>query len=99
MAKIGEVGVGGVIVNLEEKKEIKFAWGLGITMNNQAKALSLWHGLNISMANGIKILTIVGDSMMIIQKCVNLSENENILEDESSSIMIKIIYLLKILKR
>lgn len=32
--------------------------------------------------------------MMIIQKCVKISENENLLEDESSSIMIMIIYLL-----
>jgi len=37
---------------------------------------------------------IVGDSIMIIQKCVKLSENEHLLEDESS-IMIKIIYLFK----
>jgi len=31
-----EATVGGVIVNLDENKEIKFAWGLGTAMNNHA---------------------------------------------------------------
>lgn len=37
----GEAGAGEVIVNLEEKKEIKFAWGLGIATNNQVESFSL----------------------------------------------------------
>lgn len=88
-----EAGVGEVIVNLEEEIEIKFSWGLRIMMNNQVEAPFLWQGLNINVANGIKMLTIVGDSMMIIQKCVKLFKNENLLEHEMSKIMIGIIYL------
>jgi len=33
--------------------------------------------------------------MMIIQKCVKLLKNANLLDDETSSIMARIIYLLK----
>ena len=47
------------------------------------------------MANGIKNLIIIGDSMMVIQKCLKLSENERHLDVEASSIISKINYLLK----
>lgn len=79
LPKVRKAGAGGATVNLEEKTEIKYAWGLGIVTNNQAEALSLWRGLDISLANGIKILSIVDDCMMIIKKIMKLPENVNLL--------------------
>lgn len=58
------------------------------------ESLSLWQGLKISLDIGIKTLYIVGNSMMIIQKCIKLLENITFLEDETSLIMVRITYFL-----
>ena len=90
-----EVGEGEVIINLEEKTKVKYAWGLGVTSNNQAKALALWQGLKICLDNGVNSLNIVGDSKLIIQKRIRLVGNGSHIVDETSSIMVRIIYMLK----
>jgi len=89
-----EAGVRVVILNLKENTEVKYVWGLGITTNNQAETFSLRKGLKISLDIGIKTLYIVDDSLIIIQKCIKLLENIILLEEETSSIIVRITYLL-----
>ena len=87
-----------MLYNLEEKTETKFAQGLGKASNNQVEELSLWQGLKISISKGIKKLIIVGDSMVVIQKCTRLSRNELLFDLETSPLVIRIMYLLRKLK-
>lgn len=90
-----EAGAREVLLNLEEKTELKFAWVLSNATNNQAEALSLWQGLKISVSKGIRNLIIAGDTLVIIQKCLSLAKHENLIESKTSPILIRIMYLLK----
>lgn len=87
--------MGGVIINLEEKTKVNYAWGLGVTFNNQAKVVSLWEGLKNCLDKGVNSLSIVGDSKVISQNFIRLLGNDLLLKDESSPVMIRIIHLLK----
>jgi ribonuclease HI len=67
---IGVVGVGGAIMNPRETIETFFAWGLGISSNNQAEACALLQGMGIAINSCIQSLILVGDSKAIISQMV-----------------------------
>lgn len=51
--------------------------GLGNATNNQVEALLLWEGLKIAISKGLQQLSIVGDSMVIIQRCSKIRQHSN----------------------
>lgn len=53
--------------------ESTFAWGLGISSNNEAKAYALYKGLSILHGNGIRPATVIGNSTTIIRSFIMLS--------------------------
>lgn len=66
--------VGRVILCPNEQRELQYAWGLGITANNQAEYLALWQGLELDIARKIHRLMVFGDSMIVIQQITKLKE-------------------------
>lgn len=69
-----EAGKGGLLYNPDEEIETKYAWGLGNTFNNQAGALDLWQGLKIASSKGLPQISIIGYSMIIIQRCIKIKQ-------------------------
>ena len=66
----GAAGGGGVFVSAEGIMVSSFAWGLGIESNNTAEFCALWQGLRIARSKGITMLTVFGDSRMLIQALI-----------------------------
>ena len=62
----GEAGGGGAFFDPGGNLNFTFSWNLGIESNNMAEALALWQGLNQVLLYGIQVLTVVGDSRLII---------------------------------
>jgi ribonuclease HI len=52
------------------KRQLTFAWGLGIASNNLAEAYALMQGLRLAIEANIQSLIVVGDSKLIIGKMV-----------------------------
>jgi hypothetical protein len=46
---IGAVGAGGILIDLGGQVELYFAWALGISSNNKAKAYALLPGLRMTL--------------------------------------------------
>ena len=61
------VGVGGIIFYLGGNTKAKFAWVLGTTSNNMAKALALFQGIKLLLSLNIKEVDILGDSWILIR--------------------------------
>ena len=57
---------GGVLYDPEGNLTFSFAWNLGIDSNNMAEAQDLWQGLSQAIHHGIQVLSVVGDSRLII---------------------------------
>ena len=57
-----------VIYNPKGKKEISYAWGVGVVTNNQVELPTLWQGLKIMKSKGIRTTLIIGDSKLIISQ-------------------------------
>lgn len=45
---LGHAGGDGFLINPNEDEEIKYAWGLGVSKNNEAKFLALFQGLRLA---------------------------------------------------
>jgi len=67
-----------------------FTWGIGIKANNQAEWWELWKGLDIAIGKQIKILKVMGDSMVVIRQISNESPRNN---SNLSSIVHRITFL------
>jgi ribonuclease HI len=63
----GVAGVGGSIHDLGGRQVDHYALGLGNVSKNLAEAYSLWCGIVIVKEEGIKSLTVLGDSMLVIR--------------------------------
>ena len=63
----GGGGGGGIILDPTGTHVLSYAWGLGLTSNNQAEYLALWQGLNQARKLNIQKLTIFGDSRLIVK--------------------------------
>ena len=70
-----EAGAGGVIFRLEEKKEIQFPWGLGLSTNNQVEYLGLWQALELALSKEIHQLMVFGYSMIVFQQVSKVKGN------------------------
>jgi hypothetical protein len=69
--KIGVAGWGGgVILSPGGNHEIKYAWGLGTSTNNQVEAYALLEVLIIYLGIDIQSLSVIGDSKNIIRHSV-----------------------------
>ena len=64
------VGGGGILINPEGKIEVRYVWGMGTKINNQAEALGLMLGLSLVWEKGIREVVILGDSLSIIKHLV-----------------------------
>jgi len=62
----GEVGGGGVIIDLEEINVLSYSWGIDKDTNNIVVALALWQGLSQAQIMNITYLNVFGDSRIII---------------------------------
>jgi ribonuclease HI len=60
--------VRGGICNIGGHLVTCYAWGLGTMSNNELEACTLFEGIRLKKSMGIRKLTIVGDSMMVIGK-------------------------------
>ena len=49
----------GILTDLEGKIELSYAWGFGMSSNNQAEAYSLLHGIRLVVIAQIQILSVV----------------------------------------
>lgn len=78
---------GCYITSMEQLKQ-------GFPKNNQDEVLSLWKGLKIIISKCISHLNIVGDSMVVIQKCTRSSRKMHHIDFESSPMLIRIMFLL-----
>lgn len=58
----------GVIICPDREIELKFAWGLVKSTNNQEETLALWRGLCLAFARAIRQIILFRDSMLTIQK-------------------------------
>jgi ribonuclease HI len=47
-----------------------YDWGLGVTMNNIAKAYALFEGLRMAKERKISQITVFGDSMLIVKAII-----------------------------
>jgi hypothetical protein len=65
-----QVGGGGVILSPGGNHEIKYAWGLGTSTNNQVEAYALLEVLIIYLGIDIQSLSVIGDSKNIIRHSV-----------------------------
>jgi ribonuclease HI len=63
----GPAGAGGIIKSERGIISINYSWGLGIGTNNTAEFCSLWQGLQIARNHGIRQLTVLGDSRILIK--------------------------------
>ena len=63
--------MGGILLNPGGHVEHTFAWGLGITSNNEAEWLALIQSLHILKENKIRKALIIGDSRHVIYKLIN----------------------------
>jgi len=63
-----QVGGYGVLIDPDENKEIKYAWGLEVSTSNEAEFLALFQGLRLTREREIKKLVIIGDSLLVIQQ-------------------------------
>jgi ribonuclease HI len=70
---IGVAGAGGVIYDSEGKKITDYSWGLGKTTNNKAEILAAYMGLKLAQDLNIQILTVLGDSEIIIKELRGMS--------------------------
>jgi len=66
----GAAGGGGVIINLEEHKEITCSWSIDFGTNNQAEAYGSLQGLKQIQTLKVNKALIFGDSMLIIQAMI-----------------------------
>jgi len=54
----------------DEICELTYAWGLGMATNNQAEALAMWKGIEITIDKGNTKLIISGDTKILIHGLV-----------------------------
>ena len=62
----GKAEGGGIIRWPSDQIISHFAWGLGLTSNNQAEAMALLQGLKQLQKHGIKEALVIGDSQSLI---------------------------------
>jgi ribonuclease HI len=60
-------GAGGVIFDSDGQNIVDYSWGLGKTTNNKVESLAVYMGLQIAHSRNIHILTILGDSELVIK--------------------------------
>jgi len=63
-------GAGRIICNPRGNSIVHFAWGLGKVSNNIFEAYFIWKGVNIAREKGIRKITILGDSMIVIRALI-----------------------------
>jgi ribonuclease HI len=59
-------GVVGVIYSPGGQLSLSFSWSIGEATNNQAEAYAIFKGLGLAQNQGIKDISILGNSWMII---------------------------------
>ena len=57
-----------MLLDIDKKEEIKYAWGLGQSTNNAAEYLALYQGLRLAREREIKRLIVIGYSLLVIQQ-------------------------------
>ena len=65
-AAAGDLGVAGFVLHLSDSHSIGFSLGCGKSSNTRAELLALWALFAVSKFLGIPLLTIYGDSLVII---------------------------------
>ena len=65
-AVVGNIGGAGFVLLLSDSHTLGFSLGCGRSTNTRAKRLALWALLAVSKHLGIPLLTIFGDSLVII---------------------------------
>lgn len=66
-----------MLYNPDGERETKITSGVGITSNNQTEALALSQGLKVASVKGLCQISLIRDSMIIIQRCIKLrKQNE-----------------------
>jgi ribonuclease HI len=73
----GQARGGGIIVKPNAEVMVRYAIGLGNATNNYAEAMALWQGLCQARRNGIRNLTIIGDSRMLINAIIRSSKTQS----------------------
>ena len=63
----GVSGAGGVIFFPGRLIHLRFSWGLGSMMNNQAECYSLLMAIQLVKGKGFKSIKIFGDSEMLVK--------------------------------
>lgn len=69
--KSGVAGAGGISFDPRGNKVADFSWGLGISTNNQAEWLALYHSLEIAVTLNMEHLQVFEDSRHVIQAMRN----------------------------
>ena len=70
-------GGGGVLITPDGKIDEWYVWGLGKKTNNQAEAYGLLLGLTLAQQKRIRILNVMGESLLIIKSMINNREAKN----------------------
>lgn len=65
------VGVEEVIIGSKGDPKVKYAWGIGTTMNNEIEELDLYKGLLILKSQMIHVMNMVGDNMIDLISIIN----------------------------
>jgi len=61
------VSVRGVILYPRGNQELTYARGIGISSNNEVEALLVYQGWTLLIESGIKRVTMIGDSKIVIR--------------------------------
>ena len=65
-AVVGNLGGAGCVIHLSASYSISFTLGSGISTNTRSELLALWALLTVTCHLGIPLITIYGDSLVII---------------------------------
>lgn len=65
-AKLGVVGAVGMLLCLNKKIEVQYAWGICIAINNQVEFIAPLNGLDMEIEKKILKFMIFGDSLIVI---------------------------------
>jgi hypothetical protein len=83
---------GGIICDPKGHIVAQFAWGLGSISNNYVEAYTLWKGISIARDQGIKSITILYDSLIVIRALVKGQVVGNMV---LANVFVRILNLLK----
>jgi ribonuclease HI len=81
-------GVGGVIYSMRGQIILTFSWSLGVATNNHTEACTLYKGLSLAKSQGIKYISIIKDSWVIINQARKISPPQDM---KLNSIIVRVL--------